>query len=1134
MGAGKTVTAVGSLLYGIYKQKDKFVLYLVPSSALKNLQYTKIKRAIVDVFEESSPFIIPLEDYLRQTHIKRGNLIVITTPEKFMAEYYRLKLQKDFYGKRKISVVVVDEAHTMGDENRGGKLEILLRQLMHEQKSQFIFISATFPNIRDWTDDFNLETVPKYMPDRKVIRRLRIADSPQQKVSFLKDDLNTYFSKSMYNASENQPKIALIFCATRKQADTLAKLAEEWGYKSFAIHAYKNREAVSLKLNKLPMSAKNKKIVIFSTTLLMPGIDLSGISLIVFFDFNKPYFTGIRLLQGEGRSREKEVNVILYVVRQYNERNWSDIKRRLENKLIFDSAGTIKNYRVAPVTSQIRDVDVLRAIMSYVAVTKKTKTEIKKYLVDLGLERYIDKLDNFLSNNLLFKKANRICLTDFGLKILLTSLNPEKSSILANTQWKKASPYQKFISLYKIAIGDIPIRVSSLIYDLFYTKINHKNFPEIAREHGIEEGIVTGLQRQLAWIATALFIIVEEKEKEIIKQVYDVVRTYPSRSFVPRYKRRNSKKRNYSNIIEQLRFVLNNYESYIPVKELSELTNLEESVVRIALKKMYYSGEVAFNEVSLSSRGRPIKMYFLKDKKYSKHLQNKCGSCIFKTKILREIGKETICSLKNKRITSNSLACEFFTENPRKQYFIIEWPHKECVVCNKPMEKTDFICKNCGTVYVPLKSGKYRVFVGTSDLKREKIKELKVQKSMSVKISDYLELSNFSIPAIVLHVFATDTLKIKQNKLLIRREGKKKAESIDLRLLKRIIFHGSVKLDDRTKKILEYFGVTMAFSDGINMRVQNVLRDKLKELDLTSPRILRTTISKVIAETVSNIVLIKQIKDMSEIDVKENKFIEASLSNVIELLFRYINHDATIRTVMAYEGNIKRIFWVFLRYYARKEKIYGVTARVYSRFSSRFKGGARTPFHTTLNYFYYLLSRRVRKYFADAGFSYYGAGPGILHRRGNYSVYKQEGFLFDFIDVYRAILLEKTLSIWKEKMIDRRKHFALIKIPDYGSIYYLTSEAKKILQQQFDNVLNAKIYHWFGIKSIDNILACDVSNLKSWLLKQSNYPYFIYIPSEKRLKELDDMLRPLESVFYNITPWKNVYRLLKQTITYIQ
>jgi replicative superfamily II helicase len=143
--SGKTFIAQFRILQALnqFESKQGWVAYLAPTRALVNQVSARLRRDFAPLgvtVERVSPALEVdaleaslLTDKDHQSHFR----VLVTTPEKL-----DLMLRGGWEGKigRPITLVVVDEAHNLAQENRGIKLGLLLATINRECRyAQFLF-----------------------------------------------------------------------------------------------------------------------------------------------------------------------------------------------------------------------------------------------------------------------------------------------------------------------------------------------------------------------------------------------------------------------------------------------------------------------------------------------------------------------------------------------------------------------------------------------------------------------------------------------------------------------------------------------------------------------------------------------------------------------------------------------------------------------------------------------------------------------------------------------------------------------------------------------------------------------------------------------------------------------------------
>lgn len=153
--AGKTLIAQFRMLQALNQFEDRkgWVAYLAPTRALVNQVTRQLRRDFEPlglVVERVSPAmeIDTVEaGMLKETRVDAQFRILVATPEKF-----DLMLRQGWEQKinRPLTLVVVDEAHTIQDIQRGLRLELLLATINREcRDAQFLLLTPFIQNARE-------------------------------------------------------------------------------------------------------------------------------------------------------------------------------------------------------------------------------------------------------------------------------------------------------------------------------------------------------------------------------------------------------------------------------------------------------------------------------------------------------------------------------------------------------------------------------------------------------------------------------------------------------------------------------------------------------------------------------------------------------------------------------------------------------------------------------------------------------------------------------------------------------------------------------------------------------------------------------------------------------------------------
>ncbi len=162
--AGKSLLAEMQILFCLHNYRtNQFrptVCYIVPTNAL----IEQVKRDLQSDFKAFKFNIETVLPYYEVDEIEDEILcrehvdILISTPEKLEA-----LIRSEHSAVKNTRLVVLDEAHNLGDESRGSKFELVLATVKHKiREANFLLLSPFISNakeIGEWLDDSKKNTV---------------------------------------------------------------------------------------------------------------------------------------------------------------------------------------------------------------------------------------------------------------------------------------------------------------------------------------------------------------------------------------------------------------------------------------------------------------------------------------------------------------------------------------------------------------------------------------------------------------------------------------------------------------------------------------------------------------------------------------------------------------------------------------------------------------------------------------------------------------------------------------------------------------------------------------------------------------------------------------------------------------
>jgi replicative superfamily II helicase len=268
--AGKTAIAECIMAYHLATDPDCKVVYESPFRSLSSQKYEEWKNneqfSKYGVLLCSSDTNHSLEDY------SNARLIVITAES--LALRTRVETHKDWL--RKVSCVVFDESHLIGQERRGASLEVAMMRLTEINPSiRLILLSATLGNgleVAKWIKSLN-DKDTKYIRSNwrpcNLVYRYHVLSSPAAYAPELVTRIKQVIKKDGFGEK------ILIFVHSKRIGIKLVKELKKAGILSAFHNASLNAEKRELLENSFsnPYSGLD---VLVSTSTLSAGVNIGG------------------------------------------------------------------------------------------------------------------------------------------------------------------------------------------------------------------------------------------------------------------------------------------------------------------------------------------------------------------------------------------------------------------------------------------------------------------------------------------------------------------------------------------------------------------------------------------------------------------------------------------------------------------------------------------------------------------------------------------------------------------------------------------------------------------------------------------------------------------------------------------
>lgn len=185
--AGKTLLAEFLIVQSKALLPSATVAYIVPTRALVNQVTRDLRRDLSPIglaVEQAVPAyeLDPIEDSLLADQPD----IIVTTPEKLS-----LLVRRNHPAFEQLGLVIVDEAHNLGDGQRGARLELLLATIRRDKPSaRYLLLSPFLPQADDLVDwlggDRGLPPIAvNWRPGRRIVGALSVEGRrPQRSLNY--------------------------------------------------------------------------------------------------------------------------------------------------------------------------------------------------------------------------------------------------------------------------------------------------------------------------------------------------------------------------------------------------------------------------------------------------------------------------------------------------------------------------------------------------------------------------------------------------------------------------------------------------------------------------------------------------------------------------------------------------------------------------------------------------------------------------------------------------------------------------------------------------------------------------------------------------------------------------------------
>lgn len=310
------------------------------------------------------------------SNIKKGCEIIVGCPGRILDHLDKKILKLDG-----CKTLVLDEADEMLNMGFREDIEKIISYIPEER--QTLLFSATMPQaIKDIAKNYQKNPVFIKNPETKLTNSKinQIAYECAQKDK----------QKALIQMIElRRPKLAMIFCNTKKMVDDLTAELVSKGYPASAIHGDMKQDARSHVMERFK---KGQVTYLVCTDVAARGIDVSNMDVVFNYDIPQENEYYVHRIGRTGRAGNEGVAITLFTPRQ-----------KAELKALEKLTKSIIDIRKLPTKEMIDDIRIYQIQDELLnSLDKKTNKELNNMVIDLIENQGIDERALLLSiiNNL--------------------------------------------------------------------------------------------------------------------------------------------------------------------------------------------------------------------------------------------------------------------------------------------------------------------------------------------------------------------------------------------------------------------------------------------------------------------------------------------------------------------------------------------------------------------------------------------------------------------------------------------------------------------------------------------------------------------------------------------------------------
>jgi replicative superfamily II helicase len=261
VSSGKTAIAEAVFAFELQKNIKNKVVYVCPMKAIAEEKTKEWKKH--NTFSMYDIITVSGENQVSEQAIEEAKIIVTTI------ESFCVKLRKQEKWIKSVSAIAFDEAHLIGDKNRGSNAEAMIVYLTEQNNNcRIILLSGTMNNtleIAKWIKSLNNKKTQYLSSDWRP--------NKIEKDVITVNGLFDQQQKILKRINENKNKKILIFVHSKKVGEELSKYLKKNNVKNYFYHSGLNK-TIREKFIENYSSNYSAYNVLITTTALSTGINL--------------------------------------------------------------------------------------------------------------------------------------------------------------------------------------------------------------------------------------------------------------------------------------------------------------------------------------------------------------------------------------------------------------------------------------------------------------------------------------------------------------------------------------------------------------------------------------------------------------------------------------------------------------------------------------------------------------------------------------------------------------------------------------------------------------------------------------------------------------------------------------------